>query len=215
MTEKCKLFIFDLDGTLVDSVQQITNAINSARVEGGYSTLDGLLASSLIGLPATELVADLNLINSESEKLIIRFRELLLDAIQISNHVFPGVLDFLNESRERGILLGVATSKPDHIAQKVVENSELNGYFFHVQGTENFPGKPNPEVIKRVLEASGSNTAIMFGDRVEDIFAASAAGIGCVGIAQGPHSKEQLDAAGAFRTYSDFNEANEIFKFHT
>ena len=211
MDNRYNLFIFDLDGTLVDSAQQITAAINETRVEYGHPELELAHASTLIGLPATELVMDLEVTVEESGAMIKRFRDILLEAVEIENPVFPGVIEFLESCKKHGILLGVATSKPHYVAQKVIENSELNGYFFHVQGVDGFSGKPNPEVINRVIYASDSKTSLMFGDRIEDIVAAGAAGIDSIGIAQGTHSQEQLAAVGASRTFKNFSDAITLF----
>jgi phosphoglycolate phosphatase len=211
MNNRYNLFIFDLDGTLVDSAQQITAAINNARVEFGHPEIELEHASTLIGLPATDLVVDLEVSVEETDAIINRFRNILLESVEIENPVFPGVIEFLEECKKFGIILGVATSKPHYIAQKVILNSELNGYFSHVQGVDGFPGKPNPEVINRVINVCKSQSSLMFGDRIEDILAASTAGIDSIGIAQGTHSQEQLAAVGASRTFNNFSDAITLF----
>jgi phosphoglycolate phosphatase len=103
--------------------------------------------------------------------------------------------------------LAVATSKPTNIATEVVDNSLLRDYEFHVQGTDGFPPKPNPEVIIRVLRHYPSIPSFMIGDRTEDIYSAQCAGIPAIGIASSAHSKSDLRDAGAklaFESFQDF-----------
>jgi phosphoglycolate phosphatase len=93
-----------------------------------------------------------------------------------------------------------------------VHNSPLKGLIDFVQGTDDFPPKPSPEVIKRVLEIFANPPAIMIGDRVEDLEAASASGIPSIGIAQSAHDEERLILYGASLTYPNMQEAFEDSK---
>lgn len=199
-----KVFIFDLDGTLIDSKYQITECVNEARQYFGFFSADPDELFSKIGLPVESLFADLELSGSAMKEIVNYFRVKLSETISINNKVFPGVLDFLSSARELGIGIGVATSKPNDLAKKVVANSALAELIDYVQGLDNFPGKPDPEVIIRVMHNLPSSSYFMFGDRIEDIEAAKSAKINGVGIAQGFHSEADLSKAGAIKTYSSF-----------
>lgn len=87
----------------------------------------------------------------------------------------------------------------------VIENSEVNDLVNFVQGTDNFPAKPDPEVIKRCISVLKCNNPIMNGDRIEDIQAATVAGISSVGIAQSAHSEDLLSKAGAICTFKNID----------
>jgi len=194
-------FIFDLDGTLVDSLKQIECALDLTRINFGYvETPKGQIFKKL-GQPIGELLSDLDLSREIQEEIIVHFRNELAKQISISNQLFVGTKELLLILRACGIKVGVATSKPTYLAKKVIENSEVCDLVNFVQGTDDFPAKPDPEVIQRCISALKSKSPIMIGDRTEDMEAASAAGIPPVGIAQSAHSEDLLTKAGAICTF--------------
>jgi phosphoglycolate phosphatase len=208
MRHYSQLAIFDLDGTLVDSVEQISISLNRARQEFGYPTQPISYYQRLVGLPIDELLSDLELSKIDFVNIVRHFRKYLLLDIQSGNNlVFPGVLSVLALFTDIQIGLAVATSKPTNIATEVVDHSLLRDYEFHVQGTDGFPPKPNPEVIIRVLRHYPSTPSFMIGDRTEDIYSAQSAGIPAIGIASSAHSENDLRDAGAklaFESFQDF-----------
>lgn len=198
-------FIFDLDGTLVDSLKQIENALNITRIYFGYAATPKGQIFKKLGLPIEELLSDLDLSRDIQEEIIVHFRVELAKQISISNQLFVGAKELLFVLRAHGIKVAVATSKPTYLAKKVIENSEVNDLVNFVQGTDNFPAKPDPEVIQRCISVIKCKNPIMIGDRTEDLEAASAAGIPSVGVAQSAHSEELLNKAGAISTFKNID----------
>lgn len=198
--------IFDLDGTLVDSVGQIGKNLNNARLDFDYPELPRSFYNENVGLPVELLISDLVIPSHHSEVLIARFREYLISEIRLGkSKTFSRVCDLLQAFLDQNINLAIATSKPTHIANLVQKNSILNRYPFVIQGTDGFPPKPNPEVIRRVLLNFPHLPALMVGDRSEDILAASAAGINSIGIASGAHSMEKLLKSGASMVFPNIS----------
>ena len=203
MIEKA-LVIFDLDGTLVDSVLQIGLTLNESRESLGYLPLPMSYYRESVGLPLDILIADLDISSEAKSELIHVFRRKLVADIHNGNSVlFDGVTDVLEFFTKRGIKLAIATSKPTEIAVEVYRNSELNRFQISVQGTDNFPAKPSPDVILRVLEKFPDHKAVMIGDRSEDMIAAKSARIPGVGIAASAHSQEKLVSDGAFKSFGN------------
>lgn len=196
--------VFDLDGTLVDSATQILTALNQACSESDLEHMSKDLFDQKLGLPINSIISHLKLSSTQENKLISSFRTKLQIQIEESNKLFPGVEEFLQYAKELGHPTAVATSKPTYLAKLVVRNSPLNHYIDFVQGTDNFPAKPQPDVILKCLENFNTKKATMFGDRIEDMLSASAAGITSVGIAQGFHSPFDLLSAGAKFVFEDF-----------
>ena len=200
-----RLAIFDLDGTLVDSVLQIGTILNRSRELLGHLPLPISFYEESIGLPIEFLIADLQITGEEKTILIATFRaELMRDISAGNNPLFEGViggLDFLNS---QGIQLAIATSKPSHIALEVYKFSGLNQFPIYIQGTDGFPAKPNPDVINHVLKAHPYMKAIMIGDRIEDMTAAKSASIPGIGIAASAHSEDMLLNAGAVQSFASF-----------
>ena len=203
--------VFDLDGTLVDSRIQIQVALDATRVNSGLSTSPEGFVEEHLGLPVESLFSDLKLEPSELHLLIQTFRENLLLEIENGNPIFDGVVSFIQKSKDLGILIGVATTKPTYLAVEVIKNSPLKDLIDFVQGTDGFPPKPNPEVLRRCMQGLGIENAIMFGDRKEDIQAAKTLGIPSIGIAQSAHSIQDLLAVGATYSFSNFTESGLYF----
>ena len=200
------ILIFDLDGTLVDSNQQIAGSLNNARSDLGFSILPQEFYDENIGLPVDDLMGDLSLNEHQRGKLVTRFREYLTQEVRKGEtRVFPGVQEVLESLTFMGIPIAIATNKPTNIAMEVVAHSELAQFEIFVQGVDGFPPKPNPEVIQRVLANFPNRAAIMIGDRSEDMAAAMAANIHSVGIAKGSHSAKLLVEHGASLVFASFD----------
>ena len=201
---KKNAWIFDLDGTLFDSVGQIGYSINLTRNYFGYKELPAEKIKELVGLPIQNFLSDLSLEDSNIDSLIVHFRKILEMEINKDNVVFPGVEQFLTSLRMKGLKLAIATSKPTYLAKLVVNNSPLSTLFNVIRGTDGFPAKPDPTCILMAMEELGTSSAIMVGDRVEDILAAKAAGIDSIGIAQSFHNSQALKSAGALHAFESF-----------
>jgi len=199
-------FIFDLDGTLVDSCEQIGRSINFVRNQNGHSALSDAAVSNFVGLPATELIRDLNLSESEEVKLIIEFRKVLKQEIEKQNNCYFDALSFVQSLKRLEIPMALATSKPEDLAKLVIQNSDYCGFIELIVGTGLHEPKPHPGMILHAVELMNSSGAVMFGDRPEDMIAAKRAGITAVGIAQTSFSKSDLIMSGADRTFNNFSE---------
>jgi len=200
------LIIFDLDGTLIDSHFQIEKAMNQARIELGYGKSPSGQIFEKLGQPVYELFGDLDLSPNLQEQLISLFRSYLNKKIEVYNQCFPSVIELLSIIRANKIKIAIATSKQTMMAEKVVKNSLLVGNIDHIQGTDGFPPKPNPEVIQMCLRNFPGYQAIMIGDRTEDILAAKNAGITSIGVAQSAHSESKLLRAGAVRSFRNITQ---------
>lgn len=201
------LIIFDLDGTLIDSHNQIESAMNEARIELGYGVSPSGQIFQKLGQPVNDLFFDLQLSPTLQEQLVFTFRNHLNKEIEQNSPCFPSVIDLIKLFRSNKTKLAIATSKQTLMAKSVVRNSLLSGQIDHVQGTDGFAPKPSPEVIQMCLNKFPESKAIMIGDRTEDMFAAKNAGIPSIGISQSAHSASELERAGAsftFQTIADF-----------
>ena len=203
------LLIFDLDGTLVDSAGQIFEALNQACRESGFEEIPEYLFAERLGLPVQSIIADLNLSSFDQTNLINSFRLNLSARIEESNLLFDGVEDFLKLAKLLKYSIAIATSKPTYLAKLVVKNSALINYIDFVQGTVNFPAKPAPDVILKCLQEFKPSTAIMIGDRIEDIMAANACGIESIGIAQSHHTVKDFIGSRASLAFNNFLEMTE------
>jgi len=205
-------FIFDLDGTLVDSSSQIRLCINRALEDFGFKALSQEIIVSKLGLPINAFLIDLYLDTDLEKKVIALFRKYLEGEICKENILYPGVQEFLSLAKLNSKKIGIATSKPTYLSKLVIQNTSIHQYVDEIQGTDDFPAKPNPEVIIRCAKTLGAERAVMFGDRVEDIQAARSAGYLSIGISQTFHTKRELLEQGASLAFSNFVIAKNCYK---
>jgi phosphoglycolate phosphatase len=191
------ILALDLDGTLVDSANQIHRSLALASEElFGLEISPDLILENL-GLPFLRILEKTTIPQDSYGEVVSLFRENLEKEIIDGNELFDGVIDFLSAAKKMRFKLVIATSKPTYLADLVVRNSELFNYIDFVQGTDSFPPKPDPEIIYRIQRQVAGNIVALIGDRTEDMRAAKQALIKGVGVAQSAHSVEVLAAAGA------------------
>ena len=210
--DKERLAIFDLDGTLLDTAMSICDTLRLTLHDLNLPQLAERQILDSIGMPLKEILLPLKLPPIIEVTVVKRFRELLLMNIQHGVKTFSGAIQFVTELERNSVHLSVATSKPTLLAKESMKFSVLRSFNFTILGSDGLQPKPNPEVVQRVIDQyPGVRNVVMFGDRVEDMQAARAAGIQAVGIAQSAHRKDQLLTAGAQLAYNNFHEANREF----
>jgi phosphoglycolate phosphatase len=107
----------------------------------------------------------------------------------------PGRGRGAGDAAARGFRLAVATTKRSDMAHRFVAAMGLTAALDHVQGTDDFPHKPAPDVIERALAALGADGVWMVGDTVHDVEAGRAAGLATYALTWGTHDAARLRAA--------------------
>jgi phosphoglycolate phosphatase len=197
--EKIRLAVFDLDGTLIDSARQIVLAVNRTREGLQLSNVEKELLKSKIGLPAKELFSDLSLSRTESDTAVKSFRT-HLRAIRLEpSDAFSKSFELLDFLKVKGMKLAIATNKPTDLAKIALKETELLPFFDLVVGGEKLSPKPNPATVAKCLLHlnQAPSRAVMIGDRLEDMLAASAVNVSAYGVLQGIHNEVELRNAGA------------------
>lgn len=190
--------VFDLDGTLVDSVEDILDAFVHAFGSLGMTVPPRDELRATVGRPLEEIFpryAAAPLV----PVLIGAYREHYPRIFTRTSRPYPGVVDTLAELRRRGYLLAVATSKRTAMARRFVDAMGLADALDHVQGTDGFPAKPAPDVIQHALSALGARGVWMVGDTVHDVRAGRAAGVRTLALTWGVDDAAALVAAGPDR----------------
>lgn len=210
MSPKFKISIFfDLDGTLVDSLEQIYRSCVQVRRQFQLRLMNKREVEKLIGLPAELLFAELT--DALKVEAVEYFRSILEKEIEEANNLFAGTIDLMKKIQLQKWGIGVATSKPHNLAKLVVTHSDLKNYVNHTQGVDGFPGKPDPTVIERCKENLPASRYIMVGDRLEDMYAGKAANCLTVGISQSSFSTRDLLEAGADFCFSSISMFEDNF----
>ena len=178
-------FIFDLDGTLLQTLPDIRLAINEALKRCGYPYSFSLKdARALIGNGADMLVKRaLKEKGDDPEafaELKAAYMPLYRDYQNLHAKPFNGMKEVLTFLKERGLRLFVATNKPNALAQFIVEDHFGKGLFTAIEGhEEGEPVKPDPLIVNRFVEKYGidKSKSLFIGDSYVDVDTAQNAGV--------------------------------------
>lgn len=197
--------VFDLDGTLIDTMEDILRALNTALTFGGYPPLGYEACRERVGWGLTRLVEsslplpdrdNRNLIAHLTEKLVAAYRE---DPVS-GTFPYRGIPELLHRLTDTGLPLFVWTNKEQSIAETVIQSIFPTTAFRAVLGdTPSRPRKPDPaggSLIEKLSGASG-NRILYAGDSDVDMQTAQACGFFSVGVLWGYRSARQLSEAGA------------------
>ena len=213
---KYKNVLFDLDGTLTDPAEGITNALMHAQRRLGMAVSPREDLFVFIGPPLIEtFMSEWGLTRAEADQALVYYREHFGVRGLFENVPYPGIGDCLADLQTAGLRLFVATSKPEPLSLRILEHFDLLQYFEAVAGsTMDEQRTKKGEVIAYALETYGLDPAetIMVGDRKHDVIGAVETGLPCVGVLYGYGSREELTEAGAAALAADLDELETLLK---
>jgi phosphoglycolate phosphatase len=199
-----QIVVFDLDGTLVDSLSQIFTSCNEARKTMGLEELDEDVVKKSIGMSADLLFPELQGEEKKTKEALLAFRTILRDKSSGNNPLFDGVLETLSHFSSMNYALAIASNKPQELLEHVVENSALSHFGFFIRGSQGNDLKPLPVMPIDCMRVQGTDSGFMVGDRPEDMMAGRGAGLIPIGIALGAFSKLDLLESGAEMAFEDW-----------
>jgi phosphoglycolate phosphatase len=194
--------VFDLDGTLVDSAEDLQAASNMLLAELGRPALDLATIKSFIGDGVAKLVERILKATGgmpaghEESTLLRRFLDIYEADPSRYTRPFPGVVETLKLLRSQGLRLGICTNKPIIATQRLLDDLGLRQLVDAVVGGDSFPSrKPSPEPLLGVLAMLGTSAAkaAMVGDNEHDVAAGRAAGVAKVLVMRYGYSRVPLD----------------------
>ncbi len=196
--------LFDLDGTLVDSLPDLSHALNLQLAEGGLRRLEQAEVRLMIGDGAKKLVerafaAAGQAQPADIESKVKRFLELYEEAPAQRTTVYPGVVETLSHLKEQGVKMAVVTNKPQEATEQVLAGLELGHLFDVVVGAGSARAlKPDPAPLVLALEklGVGKEQAVMVGDNANDVDAAKALNVPVVAVTYG-YARTAPESLGA------------------
>ncbi|RHR31867.1 HAD family hydrolase [Clostridium sp. AF19-22AC] len=200
-----KACIFDLDGTLTDTLDSLTFSVNETLKEMGLPPITRDECRMFVGNGAKVLLE--KSLKASGEKDLARLDEAMQRYDRIfktgcTYHVVPydGIMELLSKLKPAGIRMAVLSNKPDRDALSVVKEIFGTDTFQWIQGQkEGVPRKPDPAAaldIAQKLQADASET-LYIGDSEVDIATGRAAGMKTIGVSWGFRGREALREAGA------------------
>ena len=197
---KTEYIMFDLDGTLTDPYEGITNSLAYAIGKAGFAVPPKSVLKKYIGPPLIpSFIDDFGVDEAFSRKMLDYYREYYEPHGIFENEVYPGIGEMLACLKKKGATLIVATSKPEPYAAEIIKHFGLAEYFSAVCGnTMDESRTTKSDIIAYVKECftgiDGGN-ALMVGDRRYDIEGAEANGIPAIGVLYGYGSEAEFDGA--------------------
>jgi phosphoglycolate phosphatase len=214
--------VFDLDGTLVDTVPDIAAALDTALACFGSSPTSPNDAAAMMGdgLSAffwRAIVAKrLNLTAKQADEAQKHFISAYKESPAQLSKIYPGIRKLLDELRSSGVNLAVCTNKYEPIALTILESLDLRDYFGAVVGfRDDRPKKPDPGPLLEAIAGAGGNRAraIMIGDSGADSGAAIAACIPAILVSYGYSPVPVKTLSGNVYVDSAFELHDEIMNF--
>ena len=209
--------IFDLDGTLMDTLEDLADATNWVCEQHGWPTHPLEAYKYFVGNGASKLLERAipyevewtqELHTQVLEEFTLRYTAHKAD----KTRVYPGMPELLKRLREEGIPTAVLTNKPHWAAIPVVEQY-LPGLLTTVQGAlPDMPTKPDPTLLHRLMEGIGAKpeTTLFVGDSNVDIRTAKNGGLTSCGVLWGFRTREELLGEGADHLASTADELADV-----
>jgi phosphoglycolate phosphatase len=199
-----KAIIFDLDGTLLDTITDIANAMNRVLDKQGYSGFSVEMYKKFVGngignfvrqaLPAGEFNS------TRFGEILDDFRTAYVECWEENTRPFPGVMDLLADLVEKGLALSILSNKTNTITRAMVTSLLPGIPFTSVLGERaGVPRKPDPAVAREQAALMGVHPGdvMLVGDSEVDMKTAGAAGMFAVGVSWGFRNEYELRSEGA------------------
>ena len=206
--------LFDFDGTVFDTVEGITKSVRYALNKVG---LDAELESlrCFAGPPLADKFMEVyGFDRAAAEQAVRDYRERYRPIGMNECCVFPGIKELLEKLRAAGKTVGIATSKPQELAEELLRREDMLGLFQVICGSRpDGSDSAKWQVVQRAMELCGAakENTILVGDTKYDVAGAHKVGIACVGVRYGYAAEGELEAAGADFIVEDLPELESFF----
>ncbi len=203
------LFIFDLDGTLLDSIDDIAFSMNHVLKEHGFPEHPKESYFYFVGNGARVLseraLSGLGCTETETQSVLEDFMAFYDRHKSDNTRPFEGLTETLETLQAQGIRLAVASNKPHEVMEELMHRQFPTLHFSVVLGhRKGHPVKPDPEIVFDILEKIRvpREEVLYLGDTAVDVKTAHAAGLRAVGVLWGFRNRLELEEAGADRLIS-------------
>ncbi len=205
--------IFDLDGTLLDTLDDLTAAVNAALSICGLPLRSKEEVRAFVGNGIAKLMERAIGARSDCfEKAFAAFKSYYAEHCHDMTKPYDGIMDLLHILKARGIKTAVLSNKADFAVKKLA-NEYFSGLLQEAIGENEEMGirkKPAPDALIAVMERLQTKNAVYVGDSEVDVQTAANAGVDCICVTWGFREKETMEACGG-KTFVD--SPAEILKY--
>ena len=214
---KAKLLVFDWDGTLMDSQQEIISCFQWACRDLGMQHPSASDIKNIIGLGMREAITRLfpELDTPERQADVVeRYRYYYFSPQKPPSALFDGVFEMLKSLQAQDYLLAVATGKGRRGLDGVLQETGLDEVFHFSRCVDEAHSKPHPQMLEDVMEYLGATPSetLMIGDTEYDLQMASNARVASVGVGCGAHEKSRLAKHNPLAILDHTNELDNWLK---
>lgn len=210
-----QVFIFDWDGTLLNSLAKIAHCMQLAAADAGLEARSEADIRSIVGLGLPEALATLypDITEAPLEELRERYGYHFLIKDQQPCELFPDVQDTLDALKSNGHRIAVATGKSRRGLDRALANQGWQNYFHASRCADETLSKPNPLMLSEILAELDCTVAdaVMVGDTEFDLAMAANLGMRRIGVSYGAHSQQRLRLHEPEAIIDDFKALLEMF----
>jgi phosphoglycolate phosphatase len=203
--------VFDLDGTLVDTAPDLTNALNDVLIRRGHAPVKPETIRACVGHGARIMIEEAlrrSGAAGDVDRMLAEFLTHYEANIANDSRPFPGAVAALEALAVQGARLAVCTNKRESLSRKLLQELDLARYFSALAGRDTFPvSKPDPGHLTGVIRLAGGDPsrAIMVGDSETDLRAARAASVPVILVSFG-YAVASVDGLAPEATIDHFDE---------
>ena len=185
--------LFDLDGTLLDTLEDLWASTNFALESVGYPSRSLEEVRQFVGNGAGRLIARAVPEGGDPEETLRRFRAHYDAHCRVRTRPYPGILEALEAVREK-YPVAIVSNKPD-AAVKILSRDYFSGIFARGEDSD-CPRKPAPDMVYQAMAAIGVERCIYVGDSEVDVLTAKNAGVPCLCVLWGFRDRQELVESG-------------------
>ena len=185
--------LFDLDGTLLDTLDDLMDSVNHVLGQSGYPERTREEVRRFVGNGARRLIALSAPEGADVDALLAAFQTYYGTHCQIKTKPYDGIETALAELAEE-YPIAIVSNKPDHAVKTLC--ADLFPGIYAMGESAVCPRKPAPDMVFKAMEAIGAGRCIYVGDSEVDVLTAKNAGVPCVSVLWGFRNREEIEAAG-------------------
>ena len=210
-----KAVLFDMDGTLLDTLEDLCDSTNHALEQMGYPLRGIEEIRRFIGNGAEKQIRRAVPEGTSEGKImetLAAFRAYYQDHCQIKTKVYDGLLDVLSELKEKGVKMAVVSNKPDAAVKKLSREYFGDRLDYAIGPSDGVRCKPYPDMAEEALKALGveKKDAVFVGDSEVDVQTGLNAGLDVIAVSWGFRSREVVIEAGAKMIADDASELEKL-----
>ena len=185
--------LFDLDGTLLNTLEDLADSVNHVLADFGYSGRTLEEVRQFVGNGAGRLIARAVPAGADPVPVLAAFQAYYAAHCQIKTRPYDGIPEALGRLGQK-YPIAIVSNKPD-IAVKALCAGLFPG-ILAMGESAGCPRKPAPDMVRKAMEAIGADTCVYVGDSEVDVLTAKNAGVPCLSVLWGFRSRTDIEAAG-------------------